>query len=269
MAIGTIAEAALRRSGGLARVVACVGASTYLTAGDDIVWLGGTRAPLHPRAILTELSPRLTVAEVEIDHGSLVPWQPAAPCRASAERLAGGWRGLATTLTALGAPRGFGALLVGAPLAFPLDGAREAARALAIACAGDDARAAVEAALALLGRGNGLTPSGDDYVGGALFARHLLADDGRSTRAWRRAARSLVAAAPARTHPISVTLLGDLAAGLGWAPLHALAAALAAGRPESAGEAAGALTRLGHTSGWDLLAGFGAGLGVAGNPPAI
>src|SRR3989442_421674 len=89
-------------------------------------------------------------------------------------------------------------------------------------------------------------------------------------RRWRPAAlpaalasaTALAAGAPAvvataarqRTHPISAALLGDLVAGDAYGPLHDLACALAAGT--SALEPARRLTRLGHSSGWDLLAGF-------------
>lgn len=263
VAIGTIAHAALRRAGGRARVLARLSSSTYLTAGGAIVWLGAAGAALHPRAILATTAPAIDGDTVQVDAGGLVPWQPALPVlRAdTTASLLDGWRRLVADGGALGAPGGFGALLTGSPLGFPLEGARGAAEALALACARDDAPAAAAAALPLLGLGGGLTPSGDDYVGGALFARHLLATAGRADApAWRRAARAIVAAAPARTHPISVALLDDLATGLGWAPLHDLVAALAAGAPSAAVEAARRLTRLGHTSGWDLLAGLGAGL---------
>jgi hypothetical protein len=68
-------------------------------------------------------------------------------------------------------------------------------------------------------------------------------------------------AAPALTHPISVALLSDMLHGLGYAPLHELASALAIGAPLPAAlEAARRLTRIGHCSGWDMLAGFVAGI---------
>jgi hypothetical protein len=267
VAVGGLAQAALIRTGGRARVLARLGASVYLTAGDDIVWLGPAGATLHPRAILAATAPDPRAAEIEVGVAGLAPWQPALPAldaRTTAVLL-DGWRRLAAALGALGAPGGFGALLAGRPPGFPLQGAEAAARALAAACARDDAAAAGDAALTLLGLGGGLTPSGDDYAGGALFARHLLAMAGRADApAWRRTARAVLAAAPARTHPISAALLGDLAAGLGWAPLHDLVAALAGEAPADALEAARRLVRLGHTSGWDLLAGLGAGLGTLG-----
>jgi hypothetical protein len=135
--------------------------------------------------------------------------------------------------------------------------ARPSARALADACEADDPAGAVAAAGALLGLGAGLTPSGDDYVGGVLFARRLL---GRGSAAWDTAVARIVADAAGLTHPISARLLADLAAGEGWAPLHDLALGLAAGDPDAALRAARALTALGHTSGWDILAGVVGGL---------
>ncbi len=191
------------------------------------------------------------------------PWRPAeVPAgRDAAAAMARGAARLGAAAWALGAPDGLGALLVGAPLAFPLDAAAGPARALAAACAANAPEQAAGAAQALLGLGPGLTPSGDDYVGGAFFARALLARAGAcDVERWRRAAETIRAAAPRLTHPISVALLGDLLDGDGWAPLHDLARALATDAPvETARDAARRLTRLGHSSGWDLLAGFVAG----------
>lgn len=265
VAIGAIAHDALVRAGGVARVLARLSASTYLTAGEEIVWLGAPGAMLHPRTILVAPAPPLPSDDVRLDVHGLAPWRPApALAGMTMATLAARWR--AVDAATLGTPGGFGALLAGRSLAFPLDGARGAAEALARACAHHDAASAAEAALALLGVGGGLTPSGDDYVGGALFARALLVPARSGDAAmWRRAADRVRAGAPARTHPISVALLGDLAAGLSWAALHELVAALAAGAAGAARTAARRVVSLGHTSGWDTLAGVAAGLGTLGS----
>jgi hypothetical protein len=263
VAIGMTAHAAAARADGRGRVLARLSASTYLRMAGEIVWLAGAGAPLHPRAILTAHPAHPEEDDVRLESGSPAPWRPAAPVLAgvTSANLAERWRDLAAA--PLGTPGGFGVLLAGQPLAFPLDGARDPAEALARACARDDAAGAGEAALALLGVGGGLTPSGDDYVGGAFFARALLeAARPGPAAAWRRAATRVVAAAPGRTHPISAALLGDLAAGRSWAPLHDLVTALAAGTPGAARAAARRLVALGHSSGWDMLAGVGAGLGA-------
>ena len=260
VAIGPVAHAAVGRARGEGRVLARLGASTYLTVGGEIVWLGGAGATLHPRAILTEGTPGPDDDDVHIELGALSPWRPApAPGGGARSGLLTGWRDLAVATP--GTPVGFGALLAGRPLAFPLDGVRGAAEALADACARDDPARAADAALALLGVGGGLTPSGDDYVGGALFVRAVIGADDRAA-GWRRVGRTVVAAARTRTHPISAALLADLAAGSSWAPLHDLVAALDRGRPAAARAAAGRLLALGHSSGWDMLAGVGAGLGA-------
>ena len=268
-AIGTIAHAALTRTRGTARVLARLTGSTYLTADDTLVWLGPDRATLHPRAILAPAA----AGEGESLHFAiegLVPWRPPplALDRAGVATIFRAGRGLVGELDALGTPAGFGALLAGAPLAFPLVGARRAAEDLARACAHDDAAAATTAALELLGVGGGLTPSGDDFVGAALFARRLLADVGAADAAgWQRAVTTILAAAPARTHPLSAALLGDLADGQAHASLHDLMHGLARDAPAVARDAARRLVRLGHSSGWDMLAGLAAGLAISRFPP--
>jgi hypothetical protein len=276
VAIGITAHAALTDSGGVARVLARLSASTYLTANEQIIWLGAAGSALHPRAILTEtpFDPESgeDAGAVRIGACQAPPWRPALPRlnRGALGDLAREWRALVAGAANLGAPDGFGALLVGAPLRFPLEGTEGAAHALARACADAEPPRATEAALELLGRGGGLTPSGDDFVGGALFARAWLASEGIvDPVAWRGVADIVVAAAAARTHPISAALLGDLTWGAGWAPLHDLASALAASDHDAAMRAARRLVRLGHTSGWDLLAGVGAGLGLPWAAPLV
>ena len=115
----------------------------------------------------------------------------------------------------------------------------------------------------MLGLGPGLTPSGDDYVGAAFFARRLFARAGACDRgAWARAAAVVHARAGERTHPISAALLGDMLAGHGHAPLHDLARELGADEALAGPlDAARRLVRIGHSSGWDMLAGFVAGIG--------
>jgi hypothetical protein len=263
VALGVTAHAALARAGGEARVLARLRGSTYLTVDGEIVWLGGPDAVLHPRAILASRPPQPAENVVRVHVGALTPWRPSIPARdgVTAAELARGWRALAAPT--LGPPGGFGALLSGQPLAFPLEGSRAAAAALARACARDDAASATGAALALLGVGRGLTPSGDDYVGGALFARAFLgAARAEGSTAWRQTAEQVLAAAATRTHPISAALLADLAAGRGWAPLHELFDGLCAGAPALTQAAARRLVALGETSGWDVLVGVGAGLGA-------
>jgi hypothetical protein len=265
LAAGVTACRALTAAGGRARVLARPGGAAFVTAAGEIVWLGPASAPLHPRAVLVAPVPDTALGEeLRVDLAGLAPWQPPALAldAAALVRLRATWPVAIAELVAHNAPGGFGARLAGRPLVFPLDGAAATAHALTEACARDDAASAAAPALALLGLGGGLTPSGDDFVGGALFGRHLLAGAGvADAPGWRQLADAVCDAAAARTHPISAALLGDLARGGGHAPLHDLIAALAASDTTRARDAAAQLIRLGHSSGWDMLAGLGAGLG--------
>jgi hypothetical protein len=101
----------------------------------------------------------------------------------------------------------------------------------------------------LLGLGPGLTPSGDDLLGGALLALHAI---GRGD-----AAHDLYGAlrtkARTATCCASQALLAAAAEGQGFEPLHTLINALLRRRP--IGRALLAVARVGHSSGWDALAG--------------
>lgn len=247
-AIGWKAHAALARARGRVASIPGFDGSAYRHADGELVWLGGGGA-MHPRAVVLDVAER-GVQYVRVD--GVTPWRPAAQridveC-ATALRAAS--IALAADVVRIGVPRGFAALLAGERLAFPLDQALPHVAALARGIDDDDAEGAAQAALPLLGLGPGLTPSGDDFVGAALFARRICG----MTPAWHAAAQRLIAAAQTRTHAIAATLFRDLAEGESYAPLHALAARLTSGVP--ALEAAQALTAIGHSSGWDMLAGF-------------
>lgn len=111
----------------------------------------------------------------------------------------------------------------------------------------------------LVGLGPGLTPSGDDALGGAMVALHAL---GRPDVA-RRLAERVLPQARERTTVISVAHLAAAADGEGAAALHATVAALGGARRRALGPCLDALAALGHSSGWDALAGAAAVLGAS------
>lgn len=265
--VGWRAREALERTGGRATILATLTESIYVTAADEILWLGHTGATLHGRAVLAAILPR-PGTDVSLDLTAARSWRPAGAhvTPGSLPGIVTRTRCLVEALTADVPADGFGSLLAGAAPTFPLAGAAPAARALAQACAADDPSAAARAAEPLIGLGPGLTPAGDDYVGGAFFARALLGAVGsQDVGGWAVAAADVRALAAERTHPISAALLSDLLAGEGHGPLHDLAAALMGDSPLATSlTAARRLTALGHSSGWDMLAGFaGAIIGPA------
>ena len=133
---------------------------------------------------------------------------------------------------------GLGCLIVGAHNA--LSGhAQPALDALGRWLVGNALAAEAEA---LIGLGPGLTPSGDDYLAGMLVTLRL---SGRAMQAdglWRWLAPRL----EKRTSALSAAHLAAAAAGEAHEALHAVLA----GRLEL-----DALDAVGHTSGWDALAG--------------
>lgn len=120
----------------------------------------------------------------------------------------------------------------------------------------DDLETAVHA---LLGLGPGLTPSGDDALGGAMIALHAL---GRSDLALRMAEAVSLKAAQA-TNSISRAHLEIAVSGQGAAPLHNALAELIRAEPDL-GAALQGLNRMGHSSGWDAFAGAVAVLALSG-----
>jgi Protein of unknown function (DUF2877) len=267
-ALGWRADVALRASAGEARVLAALSASVYVETGGELLWIGAPDATLHARVMhVAEASAVAASAKtgerLRLPRATgLHPWRPdATPATAAgATAMCHGAARLRTAAKELGEPRGFGGWLLGIPLAFPLEPARARADELAAACAADDAARAADAAAMLVGLGPGLTPAGDDFSGGAFFARALLARAGAiDSDAWCAAAAAVKTTAGRLTHPIGATLLGDLLLGEGWAPLHDLANGLANGNEAVAFDAARQLVGLGHSSGWDVLAGFVAG----------
>ncbi|MBI4592684.1 MAG: hypothetical protein HY728_00575, partial [Candidatus Rokubacteria bacterium] len=82
--IGFKAHAALAAAGHRARVLATLSESIYLTAGDEIVWLGAGDGALHGRALLTPTPggahdakpPDVRGDTVSFDVAAAQRWQP-------------------------------------------------------------------------------------------------------------------------------------------------------------------------------------------------
>ncbi|MGH8724409.1 MAG: DUF2877 domain-containing protein [Burkholderiales bacterium] len=104
----------------------------------------------------------------------------------------------------------------------------------------------------LVGLGPGLTPAGDDYLGGVLVALRWLGRAAQADSLWRwlepRLARG--------TSAISAAHLAAAAGGQMHEALHHVLNDLAAWEAPDLNPALGKLDMVGHTSGWDALAGI-------------
>jgi hypothetical protein len=111
---------------------------------------------------------------------------------------------------------------------------------------------------ALIGRGPGLTPSGDDLLCGLLAGGPLF---GRAVDRYRQAIEQALEHRPRATTSLSKQLLLRACAGDGIAEIERFAHALVAGDPSSAGHAAlrrttSTLLQIGHSSGIALATGL-------------
>lgn len=189
------------------------------------------------------------------------PWLPKCPSEGwDRATLASGLAALSAVTGGLAGADGFAPLV--APLASGHAGVTAPASALlrlavpgitALAEWLDRGGAAMpdEVAQTLLGLGPGLTPSGDDFIGGVLVALHVLGC--RATAA--RLADWALPLARMHTGAISVAHLACAAAGEGCAALHDVLVALVMPNADGLREALASLTAIGHSSGWDMLAG--------------
>ena len=216
--------------------------------------LAGWLVRLAPGTRVAAARQRLRIGGWQLELDRVRCWQPPRPVLPlERDRVA---RGLAS-LRAAAACRipcdGLGFLASGAPSSNPLVPAGlAAARAMTrwIASGAFDVRPeGAHALIGLIGLGPGLTPSGDDFLGGALIGLRAF---GRGAAAEALAAHVLPLCEH-RTHPVSVAHLRAAAAGFGGEALHECLCAIADGGDP--GACLDAIASTGHTSGWDALAG--------------
>ena len=110
-------------------------------------------------------------------------------------------------------------------------------------------RDCADAVQGLIGLGPGLTPSGDDFLVGAL----ALLDCVGERDAHAALARAIIAALPGSTSPLSACFLRAAAAAHVGETLHRAVSSVMAG---DVGAAIEAIEHIGHSSGWDMMAGI-------------
>jgi hypothetical protein len=275
------------------KVLAVLSGTIYLSAQNgEILWICPEVSPLHRRGIFISRSPLVIPGEeflvglsgLTFGGGPSVVFEGATEWKAfrpewegAASRVSvrAGFRQLLAVLGVLEIPDGLGpsislvsALAAGrTPPSFPPGALMELVKDriwdLAQDCRRQDLRSVTLKGREVAGLGPGLTPSGDDFLGGLFFVAHFL------HRAYPKSFPGAEADvsdfldwAKTRTHPISYAIFSDLVMGHGPEPLHELVDILLRGRENQflAVDAALRLTRIGHSSGWDMLAGFVTGM---------
>ncbi|MBI5302292.1 MAG: DUF2877 domain-containing protein [Chloroflexi bacterium] len=248
--IGATARELLARSDFSGRVIAVVSGAVYVqtdphpnpppfaksgrTSEGEIVWLAQMHLPMHARAILGAFD--FSALRVGMELYLAVGATHASPLHIANARV---WQPAT------------------------IDLARVAPRQVVIARIQDltGFGKPVRSSLCdLIGLGEGLTPAGDDFVGGFLFARWHLHAAYPATTTWdQRAVDDLLEYARTRTNDISHTILRDHARGQSVAPIHDLIAAFLAPQtktPNAIQHHVQRLLAIGSTSGKEMLAGL-------------
>ncbi len=237
VSLGRFAQAAL--SSGEARVIAVFERSCYVEAPAGLACVGAVgNGPLNAHC---EILPRnLAVGDVLcIDIEGAALWRlrlaPAWNARFAARSLARLREAARGRLPS----EGFG---------FLIEPTRERPRAVAAFSRWlAEPDGAPDGAAGLIGLGPGLTPSGDDLIGGALCALHAA---GRGATA-RQLADWAVPLARTGTNRISQAHLACAAQGESGDTVNNAIVALLSGDPVDIDR----IDAIGHTSGWDALAG--------------
>ena len=295
--IGSRAKVLLALPGFSGKVLAVLSTTIYLASGDgEILWMSQGGLAMHRRCILASFQSRSICVgqnffvhgpflrlpeEVTIDLDPATEWKPSGIGPEYAEPLTvvrACTRRLREAVMNLGNAKGFGQMI---PHMIPMTSslfnghkqaisnadpllakARNSILNLATACFNFDMTEVTRSGRELVGLGPGLTPSGDDFLGGLLFAAHSLKTAHPRHFNWEEEpVTDLIDWASTQTHPISHAILRDHAFGHGPEPLHDVVASLLNG--QDLGRTMGGAKRLlgiGDTSGWDILAGILTGM---------
>jgi len=281
-------------------VLACVTNATYLCSEDgELCWLIPSTGQMHQRGIqITAPLPRLNVGSwyKVVDHTILTSsneklnfrhapiWQSPTITSTdivSISRLSKSLLTIVDHLLAQYVPSGLGCLISSILQmtthknevlevnlnSWMAEKAWQAVQGMILASKANDTNLIINYAKSLVGLGDGLTPSGDDFLGGFFFSRQFLHEHyPKALNLSTGTYSDFILQSKPLTNLISYTLLKDHANGHTVEPLHQIANGLLQGKPMyQLILHAEKLISLGHSSGWDLLSGFLAGMTVTFN----
>lgn len=274
------------------QVLAGLSRTAYLvTEQAGVFWLTSEDAPMHVRGLrIAGPFPKLVAGEsffiedqciniaphLQVDFGGAPTWA-VSPISAEGalevDQIPVRAKRMFPTGFDLSQATGFGRLIpkILSLAAGQLDDEPETDPVLALAwldiyeiakgCLLGDMRGLWQEANALVGLGEGLTPSGDDFLGGLLFCLNIIQrlypgfiDLDSSEQAL------FIESAKQRMHLISFTVLKDLTNGQAVEPLHELLQFVFSDQLPESIRPASCLIQIGHSTGWDLLTGALTGL---------
>ena len=230
---------------GTGEVCAVFRRSFYLRLNGSYACIGDAslgRGPLNALVASFQAPPMGAQALVSVDDARL--WAPPAPRAGARPNL----EALRACLDGHVPEEGLGCVILGVHNALSVH-AQPALEAIDRWLAGNALGA--EAAQ-LVGLGPGLTPSGDDYLGGVLVALRWVSRATQADSLWRWLEPRIAG----RTSAISAAHLAAAAGGEMHEALHDVLRDLSAWDTPDLLPALSRLDAVGHTSGWDALAGI-------------
>jgi hypothetical protein len=241
--VGRAAREAL--AAGEGEVCAVFRRSFYLRFGKSYACIGDAslgRGPLN--ALVGEFREPALGDLVAVSTEAAQHWEPSAPRSEARPNL----DALRACLDGHVPQEGLGGLILGVHNALSVH-AQPALEAIDRWLAGN---ALGNEVAQLIGLGPGLTPSGDDYLGGVLVALRWLGRGAQADSLWRWLEPRL----PRQTSSISAAHLGAAASGQVHEALHEVLENLSAWQVPDLHPSLARLDAVGHTSGWDALAGI-------------
>jgi len=280
----------LLKSGANGRILAVFSKAIYLkTACGELLWLATHNIPMHRRgvqiqgplpkveaesAFFVEGRQLLLASHIVLDLGSAFAWEPPMRCTGQLlpfQDLPDRLQGVTRLFDVFPSPTGFGSLIpeiarhtvgnhfptVSSEYSIVLEHARPALNEILLACIANDFPRILTTAEDLIGLGYGLTPSGDDFVGGLLYTSLKIQSVYTDFQGFSPSnVKLLLDFSRNHTNLISYVLLQDHAFGHASDTLHRFANAIIKDQYfERARDLGLELTQSGHSTGWDILAG--------------
>ena len=231
-------------AGGEGEVVAVFRRSFYLRAGGKYACIGDASLGRGPLNVLVSHFQEPSLGNrVRISFENSSVWEPA-PFRGAARPHLDALR---AALDGHVPEEGLGCTILGVDNALSVH-AQPALEAIDRWLTG---HALANEAAKLIGLGPGLTPSGDDYLGGVMVGLRWLGRGAQADSLWRWLEPLL----ESRTSAISAAHLAAAALGQAHEALHEVLDDLSAWQAPDLLPSLASLDAVGHTSGWDALAG--------------
>jgi hypothetical protein len=261
---------------------------------DETSWLVTEKIPMHRRGIqIPGALPRVAAnssfsvrgehlllgTDIDLDMSQATIWESPSPNLDKIllfEELPGRLWDVSSLFDGYPSPKGFGLLLaeitkleLGSPLPAEildyvpaLKHARLSLNEMLVTSIANDFPRILRISKDLIGLGEGLTPSGDDFIGGLLFSSFVLQEIYAQYQGFTPSdVESLLDYSRNRTNLISYSMLKDHATGHGSDTLHRFINAVLTDQDlESIYYLGLELIRIGHSTGWDSLTGVWTGM---------